>query len=418
MPDTSLNIALQNQTTSNTVFAYITGLALQNNSALFLLRADGQTPYFPTQPSADQSPLTEDCAIPLGAPGNTKTVTIPQIAGGRIWFSIDGKLTFLLNSSETGPQLVQPSVLNSSDLNINGNWGFCEFTFDNSQLFANISYVDFTSIPIALTLENNSGGVQHVSGMPANGLDQVCTKLRQQAAIDHRPWDKLIVMRNGKTLRALSPNHANSVGASFAGYYEGYVQQVLNMYRNDSKPVRINTQSGSGTLSGSVDGNDLVFDRQRFIAPSTENIFDSNTGPFDTANANDERKALIARLAAAYNRSTLLTQINQPSAPSTFYKTSPTNHFSRILHEVNLDHTGYAHPYDDVTQDGGEDVSGKVNDRNPKLWTVAVGGSHAYAGNTLPSKQAPQRDDLRRDAPATEPQTNRLKPEGRSRSFL
>jgi hypothetical protein len=388
------------------------------NNARFLLRADGQTPYFPTEPSIDHSPLTEDCAIPLGAPGNSKIVTIPQIVSGRIWFSIEGKLTFLLNTSKTGPQLVEPDPLNPTDININVNWGFCEFTFDNSQLFANISYVDFASISIALTLESNSGGTQHVSGMPANGLDQVCTKLRQQAAIDHLPWDKLIVTRNGKNLRALSPNHADKVGASFAGYYEGYVQQVFNMYRHSSEPVRINTQSRSGTLAGSVDGNDFVFDNQRFIAPSTKNIFDSNTGPFDTDNANDERKALISRLAAAYNRSTLLTQINQPSAPSTFYKSSPTNHYSRILHEVNLDHTGYAHPYDDVTQDGSEDVSGKVNDGNPKLWIVAVGGTHAYVDNRLPPKQAPQHDELRRDAPATEPQTNRPRREGRSRSSL
>ena len=412
MPNTLLNIALQNQTNSNRVFAYITGLAIQENNARFLLRADGQTPYFPTQPSTDHSPLIEDCAIPLGAPGNTRMVTIPQVAGGRIWFSIDGKLNFLLNSSNTGPQLVEPSVLNSSDANFNGNWGFCEFTFDNTQLYANISYVDFASIPIALTLENNSGNVQHVSGMPVDGLDQVCTKLRQQAAIDHRPWDKLIVMKDGKNLRALSPSHAASVGASFAGYYEGYVQQVYEMYRQSPHPIRINTQSESGVLTGSVDGKDLVFNHQRFTAPSTENIFDSNTGPFNTDNADAQRKALIARLAAAYNRSTLLTQINQPSAPSTFYQNSPTNHYSRILHEVNLDHKGYGHPYDDVTQDGSEDVSGKVNDGNPKLWTIKVGGRNA--GGTFP----PKHDELRRDTPATEPQTNRTQPEGRSRSLL
>jgi hypothetical protein len=83
-------------------------------------------------------PLGEDCAIPLGTPGNTVTITIPQIAGGRIWIT-EGHLTFLLNP---GPALVEPSVLNPSDPNAKVSFGFAEFTLDPGQLYANISYVD------------------------------------------------------------------------------------------------------------------------------------------------------------------------------------------------------------------------------------------------------------------------------------
>jgi hypothetical protein len=83
-------------------------------------------------------PLEEDCAIPLGAPGNSVTVTIPQIAGGRIWIS-EGRITFLVNP---GPALVEPSVFNPSDPNAKINFGFVEFTLDPGQLYANITYVD------------------------------------------------------------------------------------------------------------------------------------------------------------------------------------------------------------------------------------------------------------------------------------
>src|SRR5271156_651355 len=107
----TLNIALVNQTTSNTVFAYITGSALQNNGALFLLQSDGKTYYYPTSPPAILQPLGQNCGIPLGPPGSTVNVTIPQIAGGRIWFSVGTQLTFLLNP---GPALVTPSVTNPS----------------------------------------------------------------------------------------------------------------------------------------------------------------------------------------------------------------------------------------------------------------------------------------------------------------
>jgi hypothetical protein len=101
---TSLNFVLQNQTTSNTVYAYITGQAINNNNALVLLQADGKSLYYPTSPASNGSPLAVDCGIQLGPPGSNAVVTIPQIAGGRIWFCIGSPLTFLLNP---GPGLVR-----------------------------------------------------------------------------------------------------------------------------------------------------------------------------------------------------------------------------------------------------------------------------------------------------------------------
>lgn len=106
----TLNIGLYNSTTSNTVYAYITGLAINNNNALFLLQADGQTAYYPSNPSSDGTPLSTNCAIALGGVGSTTNVTIPYIAGGRIWFCVNNTLTFLLNPGSTGPGLVEPSV--------------------------------------------------------------------------------------------------------------------------------------------------------------------------------------------------------------------------------------------------------------------------------------------------------------------
>jgi hypothetical protein len=106
----------------------------------------------------------------LGAPGSSTVVQIPYIAGGRIWFCVNDTLTFLLNP---GPGLVEPSVSNPSDPNYNKLWDFCEFTYNSSQVFVNISYVDFVSLPLALSLSNTAGAVQSVTGLPANGLQTV-----------------------------------------------------------------------------------------------------------------------------------------------------------------------------------------------------------------------------------------------------
>ena len=157
-----LEVSFVNKTTSNTVYAYVSGQGINNNNAIFLLESDEHTLYFPTSPSRTGQSLQANCAIPLSASGSTVNITIPQIAGGGVWFSINSPLTFLLNP---GPALVEPSVTNYSDPNINVRWGFCEFTYNSSQLYATISYVDFVSSPIALRLTDKSGAVQTVTSM-------------------------------------------------------------------------------------------------------------------------------------------------------------------------------------------------------------------------------------------------------------
>ena len=167
----TVSFSLQNNTLSDTVYAFVTGQALGNGGALLLLEADGETPYYPASPSAAGRALAVDCAIPLNPSGGAPvTITVPQLAGARLWFSIGAPLTFLLNP---GPGLVEPSVTNPSDPNIDLQWDFCEFTYNETQLFANISYVDFACIPIGLALTDTSGSTQNVDGLTGGGLDTV-----------------------------------------------------------------------------------------------------------------------------------------------------------------------------------------------------------------------------------------------------
>ena len=382
----TLQIELQNTTTSDTVYAYVTGQAINNNNALMLLESDGQTVYYPASPSTTGAALGADCAIRLGAPGSSTTITIPQIAGGRIWFSIGSPITFLLNP---GPGLVEPSVSNSADPNIDIQWDFCEFTYNSSQIYANISYVDFVSIPISLSLTNSSGAVQTVSGMPTSGLDTVCSNLIAQNNADGVGWNKLIVTSNGANLRALSPNNGIVMNSSlFSGYFQPYVNQVWSQYASES--LTVDTQASWGSVSGTVSGGQLTFPGVgSFAQPAAADIFSCSTGPF--ANASGEMGALIARISAAFNRTTLLIDTDQPDGenPANYYQNSITNHYARIVHAANLDGRGYAFPYDDVAPSGGVDQSGYVSDPNPTLLTVAVGGGTATAGSGPSASPSP-----------------------------
>ena len=379
----TLSIGLQNQTTSNTVYAYITGLAIDNSNAVFLLQSDGATPYYPSNPGANGTPLSANCAIALGAPGTTRTVTIPYIAGGRIWFCVDNTLTFLLNPGASGPGLVEPSVTNTSDLNYYLTWDFCEFTYNSAELYANISYVDFVCLPIALTSTSTTGIVQHVGGLPSNGLTTVCNNLIAQNNIDGAGWDQLVVNNNGSNLRALSPSNGVVFNSSlFENYWTSYVASVWAKYV--STPLVIDTQAW-GTVSGytSNDRTQLVFGNiGSFTQPCAADIFSASSGAFAAQATNTAELLNIgARLDAAFNRSTLLIDAGQPiaEAVSTYYSHDCTNHYARIVHAANVDGLGYTFPYDDVTPTGGADQSGKVEDGSPASLLVTVGGANAYA---------------------------------------
>ena len=372
----TVSFSIKNNTGSDTVYAFVTGQAISNGNALMLLASDGKTPYYPASPSAVGSPLAVDCAIPLNASGGSPiTITVPQLAGARLWFSVGTPLTFLLNP---GPGLVEPSVTNPSDPNIGIPWDFAEFTYNPTQLFANISMVDFVSIPIGLTLTDTSGSTQAVGGLPAGGLDAVCAGLTAQQGADGKPWTDLIVASGGANLRALSPQNGIVYNSSLlSGYYDDYVTQVWNKY--ESATLSIDTQASYGTVTGQVAGGLLTFPGiGSFARPTTADIFSCASGPFSTAGASGAVLAIIPRLAAAFNRSTLLIDSSQPDGenPASYYANTTTNHYARLVHATELGGLGYAFPYDDVTPDGGVNQAGPVSSGSPALLSVTLGPVH------------------------------------------
>ncbi|KAM3084453.1 hypothetical protein ACMFMF_001809 [Clarireedia jacksonii] len=368
-------------------------IAINNNNAVVLLESDGSTLYYPSNPSSNGAALAANCSIPLGSPGSTTTVTIPYIAGGRIWFCVGSTLTFLLNKGTTGPGLVEPSVSNTSDPNYFKSWDFCEFTYNSSQLYANITYVDFVCLPISLTLNSTSGSVEHVGGLPADGLTTVCNGLVAQNAIDGAGWDQLVVKNGSANLRALNPTQGIVFNSTlFQNYWTSYVNAVWAAYVSTALTVDTQAQWGSVTGLTSNDGTLLSFNGiGSFTKPSAADIFGGASGAFAAQATNtDELLNIGARLDAAFNRSTLLINPRQPDGEvvSSYYQNSITNHYARIVHAANVDGLGYCFPYDDVTPNGGVNQSGFVNDPTPASLIVAVGGSNAYAQSNIRGQEA------------------------------
>lgn len=278
---------------------------------------------------------------------------------------------------------MEPSIFDYrwSDL----DWCFCEYTFNSSELFINISCVDFVSLPIGLSLTNSSGTTTTVEGLPANGLDNICSALKSQTASDGSNWSDLIVSSSdGNNLRALSPNSGITMNSSlFSTYYDSYVNRVWSKYSDST--LTVDTQASWGNVAGTVQDDELSFGSSvgSFSKPSSANIFSCSSGPFATST--DEMANIGARLAAAFNRSTLLIDANTPEGEvvSEYYTNAITNHYARILHETYLDGKGYAFPYDDVGAANGADQSGSLYDANPASLTVTVGGPSSSSSSTV-----------------------------------
>lgn len=116
MPDT-INIVVRN-TTSGILHCFLSGLY---NDRLCVIQSDGKTEHFPPCPSATVQPLTADCDICVGPSGATKTLRFPHLSAARLYCSVDSPLLFCVNPGPNGPELVQPSVANASDPNVNKN---------------------------------------------------------------------------------------------------------------------------------------------------------------------------------------------------------------------------------------------------------------------------------------------------------
>ena len=202
--------------------------------------------------------------------------------------------------------------------------------------------------------------------------------LSAQQSADGNPWTDLVVTSGGQHLRVLSPQNGLVGNAGFlSGYYDSYVSQVWSKYA--AQPLTIDTQAAAGNVAGQVSGGVLTFPGGgSFAAPTTADIFSCSTGPFSTAGANDEALAIIPRLAAAFNRSTLLIDANQPDGenPADYYQNAVTNHYARLVHAAAAGGLGYAFPYDDVTPAAASTSPAPCPAAARSVLTVTVGSVH------------------------------------------
>ncbi|KND91939.1 Glucan endo-1,3-beta-glucosidase [Tolypocladium ophioglossoides CBS 100239] len=373
----ALPLKFVNNASNGQVYAYVTGLDSDNK--VVFIKGDGTLVYPSSGGSGAPVALTQYVSIALPGQGSTFQLTLPIIVtSGRIYFA-EGKLSFFMVRTGTGGDgVVQPSPTNLKDPSSGTNWGFVEFTYTTDKvLYANISYVDFVGMILSMSLTVKNGATQTTRGLGAGSVSKICSGLADQGNSDKFPWSKMCIANSaGQPLRALAPNTYDSINpADFQNYWSGYVDQVWTSFSQN--PLTIDTQSPAGKVQCKVSGTQLTCagDNRGYNKPSAHDIWGCNSGPFERQSAdNDIHVAVIPRLCAAFVRSTLLAAggNNQPGPESSYYKTNPTHHYSRLVHQFEVDGKGYAFPYDDVNLDG-HNAAGVVSSGSPDTWSIFIG---------------------------------------------
>ncbi len=326
--------------------------------------ADANGTFHPWPAGGSVPVPAPDASIAGPANGRSMTIRMPKFSG-RVYFSYGQKLNFKL---ATGG-LVQPAVQNPSDPNRNILFNWSEYTLNDAGLWLNSTQVDMVSAPYSVGVKRPNGSVANTGRLKPGGYRDFFSALRAQPG----GWGGLVQTRSdGTVLRALAPGHGIEAGGLPAGVMNDYVNRVWSKYSTSTLTVTPFANQPSVKYYGRVSGNVMNFTNgsgqvvTSFQKPDSDSVF----GCYKHLDApNDQVRGPISRtLCAGYNRSTLLTNPNQPDSSSAgFYKDAVTNHYSRAIHERMVDGKAYGFAFDDV---GAHESL--VHDGNPQQAYVTL----------------------------------------------
>ena len=307
--------------------------------------ADANGGFHPWPAGGNPPTPAPDASIAGPAQGQSKTIQMPKFSG-RVYFSYGQKLVFKVTTGG----LVQPAVQNPSDPNVNILFNWSEYTLNDSGLWLNSTQVDFVSAPYNVGVRPVSGATKTTGKLKPGGYNAFYTSLRNQPG----GWANLIRTRpDGTIVRALAPGHGIEAGALPATVLSDYVNRVWTKYSSSTLTVTPFGNQPNLKYFGRVSGNTMNFTNSAgqvvtsFQKPDSDSIF----GCYKLLDApNDLVRGPISRtLCAGYNRSTLLSNPNQPDANNSgFYLDGVTNQYSKKIHAQMVDGKAYGFAFDDV----------------------------------------------------------------------
>lgn len=354
LPAGALALTVVNHTyryTNAQIWFYIVGTDLTTGKQAFVA-PDGSLQQVAL---SDNGPSGyADLSIPLAADGDTG-LDIPANMSGRVYVSIVDKLQFKVVTDGAGNAALQyPAGWVSSDPSFNVLHDWIEFTHNGAGMFCNTTMVDQFSVPLQIIMDGSS---HQVTGtLNSGGRDAIFSAISGNSDFSG------LVVANG--IRVIAPGHGIDSGVFSPTYLDSYINSVWNQYSGSTLTVNAN----GNTYTGHVSGGTLQFSGgvAPFSKPTTQNVFYCNGA---LAAPNDGVTGPVAAvLGAGFNRSTLLSDSNQPDTnASTFYGSAPTNYYAQAMHANSSDGKAYGFPFDDVAG-----FASYIQDTAPSQFTLVL----------------------------------------------
>lgn len=285
---------------------------------------------------------------------------VPQLASGIVLFTynqLPNDFAVVLNGD--GVYTVQSPSFLSGTSDYETIFNVVEFTYSGTTnggapaVWIDITNVDFFSTPIELTLSgtNPSGPYFEGKGAMKSGRDAVFAEFVNDT--QGTAFAALAVTGASGNIRILGPQHGVAENIIPTDYWDSYVNDMWNLYSTEVLTVT----TSYGTYTGNTTPGELIMtnvsnsaETHTFMQPGPGLAADIFGCAGTLAAPNDARGAIAAVIGAAINRSTILTNPNQPDCVVTdYYQVSgSTNLYASVLHKFYVDGTTYAFPFDDV----------------------------------------------------------------------
>jgi Beta-1,3-glucanase len=350
--DPQAKLLLTNSSRDSPVYYYVVGRDGPGGPWSYL-KADG---------SIARAVPGANFAIPLSALPNP---TCPKFDSARVLVSIGKKLTLKVDE-RTGEPVTPPGwVKNNPDYDVLYDW--VEYTYDANGLGCNTSFVDMTSLPLALKL-TGANGEKRVGPQPGAG-PRIYVGMRE-----HAHFGNLIVTSGGRDLRVIAPGHGIESDVFPADYLDAYIADCWDYFKNNDLSVTYQWPVGKTlNATGRVDaGGKFTFKRAGKLVrsipkPTTKDVFFCNGALLAE---NDEGEQIAAVIGAALNRTVLRGTSSQPQCTSSgFYTNEHTNFYSLVLHQNTIDGLCYGFPFDDICNL----FSSYIHDSAPSQLEITIG---------------------------------------------
>ncbi len=287
---------------------------------------------------------------------------LPYLISGRVYVAIGGKLSIPVSGGAPtlpdgwDPKL--PSGATNPNYDVRFDWFEYTCCGKGEPFVCNTTQVDMFGLPLYLQpspSSKNAPGKYSSVGVPGGSYSKIFSQMSSTP-----DFEKLVISSGGKQIRIIAPGHGIEHGVFPSDYLDSYINSVISHYKSNTMTL---CTDAYGIYKGKVSGSNFVFTyssgsascgSQSGNVPSvsiptsyltSQNVFECNV-PGGTAGA---AARIYAELYAGFNRGTLLLDpSNQPDFDkSDFYKASPTNLYSSIIHANSNEGLAYGFADDD-----------------------------------------------------------------------